>query len=99
VRAEAQGASPEAPETANEELENGPWEMTPPDDDSDSDVEYEEEESTGPISWLKNKLRRKSKEELEAEQAEKSAEVLEVCTTRRSHCLQFALTSPHLTEN
>ncbi|KAG0618573.1 hypothetical protein M758_4G074600 [Ceratodon purpureus] len=37
----------------------------------------EEEERVGPVSWLKEKFRRKSKEELEAEAEEKTAEALE----------------------
>lgn len=101
VRAEAREDDAESPESASVngdgELEDeGPWEATsqPPEDDSDSDFE-EEEERTGPISWLKNKFRRKTKEELEAEQAEKSSEVLEVCIcTLPLALLKFVLSSP-----
>ena len=45
-----------------------------------------EEPKVGLMARLKEKFRRKSKEELEAEAEEKSAEVLEVCVTLRSHC-------------
>lgn len=48
----------------------------------DGDGDGEDGERVSPISWLKEKFRRKSKEELEAEAEEKSAEVLE--TIRQS---------------
>lgn len=86
MRAEAE--SEESPPPDNEELneeeddEEETVEMTPPFEDSSDDENEEEARPVGPVSWLKEKIRRKSKEELEAEQAEKSAEALEVCAIR-----------------
>jgi hypothetical protein len=89
-----ESADNDATVTGDEDDEYGPGEseyVFMPNMDGDGDGE--DGERVGPISWLKEKFRRKSKEELEAEAEEKSAEVLEVCVRIVSRMFEFSRVS------
>lgn len=67
----------------DEDEDDGPREsesvfMPNLDGDDDDDDAAGDGERVGPVSWLKEKFRRKSKEELEAEAERKTTEVFEV---------------------